>query len=70
MQVALTHPAGWGAQEQKVLRTAVVQAGLESVHDSHARIMFITESEAIIRSCLASLSSHFILTVSLLLKVR
>ncbi|KAE9397380.1 hypothetical protein BT96DRAFT_995850 [Gymnopus androsaceus JB14] len=53
-EYVISHPNGWAGAEQQMLRQAAVQAGLiDNVHSE--QIHFITEGEASLHFCLASM---------------
>ncbi|KAK0434107.1 hypothetical protein EV421DRAFT_1909608 [Armillaria borealis] len=60
VQFVLTHPNGWGSEQQALMRSAMVRAGIILNDDSgHARISFVTEGEASLHFCLGKGLSEF-----------
>ncbi|KZT66904.1 hypothetical protein DAEQUDRAFT_758451 [Daedalea quercina L-15889] len=51
----LSHPNGWGGDQQRQMRLAVIKAGLiPDTPDGHARVHFVTEGEASLHFCIAN----------------
>ncbi|CAE6485294.1 unnamed protein product [Rhizoctonia solani] len=46
MELIITHPSGWGAHEQALLRLAAVEAGYGNTDQATANINFLSEAEA------------------------
>ncbi len=52
-QFVISHPNGWGGEEQSKLRRIAVRAGLvEDTLAGRARVHFVTEAEASVHFCL------------------
>lgn len=49
----LTHPNGWGGQQQTTMRRAAVLAGIVT-NEGSSRITFVTEGEASLHFCLSN----------------
>jgi hypothetical protein len=50
--IAISHPNGWGLQEQSILRRAAIMAEMVSEADAGTRIRFVSEGEASVHFCL------------------
>ena len=52
VELALTHPDGWGGPQQSQLLAAAIQANIvPDTEEGHARVHFITEGEAKLNFC-------------------
>jgi hypothetical protein len=52
IELVLTHPNGWGGQQQSQLRTAAVRAKIvPDTPQGYARVHFVTEGEASFNFC-------------------
>ena len=51
VELILTHPNGWEGRQQKMMRKAVVQAGIFTVEEARSRVSFVTEGEASFNYC-------------------
>ena len=55
IEFVLTHPNGWEGPQQRMMRTAAVQAGLFPDNEGgHSHISFVTEGEARLHFCVQS----------------
>jgi len=48
----MSHPNGWGLQEQSVLRRAAIVAEMVTEADAGTRVRFVSEGEASVHFCL------------------
>ena len=52
IELVLTHPNGWGGQQQSQLRSAAIKAGIvPDTPAGRARVQFVTEGEACFNFC-------------------
>ena len=63
IDLMLTHPRGWGGQEQEFLRKSVVQASIFTEERSLSHVLFVTEGEAKFYFCVANTKSIELLQV-------
>ncbi|KAJ7511443.1 hypothetical protein B0H11DRAFT_1955116 [Mycena galericulata] len=54
MEFVLTHPNGWGGEQQSKMRMAAILAGLVPRPEAHDRIHFVTEGEASLHFCITN----------------
>ncbi|QRV82821.1 heat shock protein HSP70 family protein [Ceratobasidium sp. AG-Ba] len=55
MDIIITHPNGWGLEQQQRLRTASIKAGLTTEGQAATQVKFLSEAEASIHFCIESL---------------
>lgn len=65
VELVLTHPNGWGGQQQEAMREAVVKAEIFNEEEARSRTSFVTEGEAGLHYCVAYTKSGESLKVSL-----
>lgn len=66
VELVLTHPNGWGGQQQAAMREAVVRARIFNEEEAQNRISFVTEGEASFNYCVTYTKSWESLKVSLI----